>query len=334
MMKGKTIIAIVFLVMFLFAPLKAHGVFNKEKVDNNDFLMSKRDLNGPQGFDLPSRQPTVLYEDHGRIEIYNDSAFDLYGFNGSGNSTHPYLIENYNITDSSGILIHIENTTARFLIKDCYLNGTGASSDGIVLTNVTHGTVHKNTICDTVERGIFLENSSKSTLTDNTIYDCESGIELLSISYNNTLSGNTIYNCSSYGIHLDSSYYCSISGNPVYNCSNGIQLEGADNNTLSGNTIYDCSTYGIDLVQSSKNNTLTGNTIYNCSGDGIRLNILSNKNAILSNIIYNCSANGIRLHGSSSYNNITGNTIHNCSGNGTHIYIFPNTVSHTQNNTV
>ena len=137
-MREKTLIAIMLIGMFFVLPLKTHGI-------------ATNDLNGQRDTTVLSRQPTLLYDDHGRIEIYNDSAFGAsgYGFVGEGNETHPYIIEGLNITSATENLIHIENTTAHFVIQNCMLNETSKSFNGIYLNNVTNGTISNNIIHNT-----------------------------------------------------------------------------------------------------------------------------------------------------------------------------------------
>ena len=140
---------------------------------------------------------------------------DNYGFDGEGTVDEPYLIDGYNITDSTAHLIHIENTTKYFNITNCYLNSSNSVYHCIWMKNVTFGTVADNTICNTSNYGIGMDISHNNTLLNNTVYDCFEGM-YVSGSNDNAFTNNTIYNCFSEGIALDGDN---------------------DHNTLTGNTI-------------------------------------------------------------------------------------------------
>ena len=82
-----------------------------------------------------------FFVDHEPIVILNDTAFTLYGFEGEGTSESPYIIENLHI-ESFGFLtssIHVESTTAHFIIRNCYLEH---EYTGITLNNVASFTLN------------------------------------------------------------------------------------------------------------------------------------------------------------------------------------------------
>ena len=80
------------------------------------------------------------------ILVTNNTEFTSNGFTGYGNKTHPYVIENFNITDSSTNLIDIRDTTVHFIIRNCLLNGITGNIDGIYFSNVFNGTIDSNII--------------------------------------------------------------------------------------------------------------------------------------------------------------------------------------------
>ena len=292
---------------------------------------------------LESVKRITTYSESGPIEILNDSAFGLYDFPGSGTPGSPYLIDGYNITDSTTDLIYIENTTKYFRIINCYLNSANSVFNCTELVNVTHGTIANNIICNSAGPGISLLNSSLNTILNNTIHHCNAGIFLQNFSSNNTILNNRIHNSvgSSYllGIGLLYSCYNTILNNTIHDCWNGgIAVAYSYNNTFVNNTIYNYYWWGI-LIQYSFNDTLSGNTIYNSTTFGIGLSD-SNSTTLHSNTIYDCYSvisNGINLENSNN-NTLYSNTVYDIShdgiylGNSNNNTLYSNTVYNISNN--
>jgi parallel beta-helix repeat protein len=201
---------------------------------------------------------------HGPIYIVGDNSFTpANGVNGGGSGTQsdPYIIENWTINASGAHGIHIQNTTAYFIVRNCLVENGGSSHNGIELYNVINGRIKNNT-CRNNVYGIRLGSSSNDNLTNNT---CENNL---------------------FGIILEGSSYNNLTND---NCSNnnydGIDLEGPSNyNTLSNNTCSNNNYMGICLDSSSvhipesppsynplTNNTLSNNTCSNNNYDGIRI---------------------------------------------------------------
>jgi len=291
----------------------------------------------------------TAYVERGPIEILNDSAFGPtgYNFNGNGDFNDPYLIENYNITASSGSLIHIENTTKYFKMSNCYLNGLDSAYNMTMLINVTHGTIENNYFNHGRAMGISLLHCKNNSIIDNTLYYIWStgvGIYLF-YSDNNTCSYNTIHEEMSVGIMLEFSHFNTFSSNSIYDVSAmGIAMEESNNNTYLYNTIrdypmsglfmQDCDncTFSYNIIRDTKfaikhqawpsgggyYNTFTHNTIYNSTVEGISLQDAINA-TITDNRIYNCGPNtldgflaGMSPHGislSESHNNTINNNL-------------------------
>lgn len=84
--------------------------------------------------------------DHVPILINGTQDFVDQGWPGAGTSGDPYLIEGLNITwDIGEIGIHIFNTTAYFIIRDC-LVVQGSNTQGILLENTTQGVIEYTTV--------------------------------------------------------------------------------------------------------------------------------------------------------------------------------------------
>ena len=267
------------------------------------------------------------------IFIDDNGDFLAQGFTGTGDRSNPFLLYNRSITNSSGTLIHIQDTTSFFKIDNCLLDGINGTPTGIYLENVINGNI-SNTIIGNNSDGLEVFSSSNNTFSGNTIYNCsDDGAYLWGSGINNTFSGNTIYNCTDDGIYIRSENN-TISNNNISECfSSGIQMTFSSYNNISDNTIFNCTYQGIAITSggynnissntfynfsedciymfSSSNNIISNNTIYNSfSGHGIRLQSSSNNNTVLDNDIYNCSDYGIYLW-SSDNNTFTGNNVFN-----------------------
>ena len=274
------------------------------------------------------------YEERGPITILNDTAFTLPANDFPGNGTYddPYLISGYNITDSSGILIHIENTSKTFKIENCYLNGDGSYFQCIFLSNVTDGTIVNNIICNTgasdFTPAITLKVSHNNTFLNNIIFDCEGGM-YLGNSLENTIINNTIRDNKNlagfieYGIFLDGSSKTIIMNNTIRDLTGrsgdppvpavGILHMNSDNNLICGNSIYNLLgdfASGIMAGVSCSNNNYTTNTIYNCTTYSIYLQDNSNNNIVFNNTLFDTST-AIALYDNSRFNNIYNNRIYN-----------------------
>ncbi len=289
------------------------------------------------------------YVERGSIDILNDSAFGPSGYNFTGIGTYndPYLIENYNITASSGPLIHIENTTKYFNISNCYLNGLDSAYNMTRFVNVTHGTIENNYFNHGLSMGISLLHCTNNSIINNELnYIRSSGVGIyLFYSDNNTCSYNTIHQEMSVGIMLDFSHFNTFSSNSIYDISfSGIAMTESNNNTYLYNTIRDYPLFGFH-IQDSNNctfshniirdikyaikhqaapsgggyyHTFTHNTIYNTTIEGISLQEAMNA-TITNNRIYNCGPNtlggsftGLSPHGislSESHNNTINNNL-------------------------
>ncbi|UCE12180.1 MAG: right-handed parallel beta-helix repeat-containing protein [Candidatus Heimdallarchaeota archaeon] len=265
------------------------------------------------------------------IYVRNNADFVSEGFSGKGTQDEPYYLEGYHFIDSTKTLIHIQDTTAYFEIKECHLSAVNGSRPGIYLWNVSHGTIAYNTI-----------------------HHCSDGIKLDSSCENNSLVGNTLYNNSHYAIYVDNySNKTIIEGNIIFNQTNdGIVLGDAHENTLIGNYIS-YTRYGIALsnlcdsnylaenivahngyygiyIYNSDNNTLFNNTIHDNSNSGIYLRISFNS-MIFNNSIYGNGFAGI--FSSDSGNTISGNEITNHSGGGDFgIYLGPSCTNNKVSN--
>ena len=129
-------------------------------------------------------------------------------------------------------------------IKNCNINATGTSANGIAMTNVTGSAISSNNITTqtTSAHGISISQSSNILVDSNTVSTTglnARGMQIQSLSSDNVISNNNISAVFGTGLRLRSS---------------------SNNNTLSLNTIESAGSIAVD-IQSSSNNQLTGNTL-------------------------------------------------------------------------
>jgi len=207
---------------------------------------------------------------------------------GSGTESDPYIIENWDISAKNANGIEIRNTTAYFVIRNCYVQeGRNNYRDGIVLHNSKNGKIDNNLVGNN-QNGILLQESD-----------------------NNLVSNNVVRN-NGWGIRLDNSDINLVSSNLVDNHYHGISLSNSDNNFVSGNLVENNIYYSISLWDFSDNNLVSSNLVKNNRpAHGILLRNLNN-NVVSGNLVEN-NYSGIHLYGGSGnnfiyHNNIVNNT--------------------------
>ncbi|MFW9965476.1 MAG: right-handed parallel beta-helix repeat-containing protein [Candidatus Sifarchaeia archaeon] len=231
------------------------------------------------------------------------------GWQGNGTYSNPFIINNLNITSTSGstILTSISNTDVYFRIEGCIFVG---GSIGIQFANVANGIIFNNTIQDSSLQGCVVGGSHNIQFGNNSISRIKtSGLGLYWFdSHNCSISNNTIEGNCDRGILMDYSTNCSISHNTIsYHSVLGFKLRDSNGNMIHGNTIYSNGIAGITLGNAN-NCTLTENIVFNNSEVGIDLQ-WSSHTLIQSNLIYNHPEQGVRIYGPS--NAILNNTIVN-----------------------
>ena len=283
-----------------------------------------------------SKESAPKAYDTGVIRINGNSDFDSnHGvIGGSGTKSDPYVISGWNIdAHGGGSAIYIGNTTAYFIVENCILFNTTYRSypyfygTGLMLYNVTNGTIDNNTIYDNSGYGISLYSSNNNTISNNTISNnSKLGIYIYN-SPMNTFTGNKFKNSgiliNAYSLdvfttqNIDTSN--TINGKPVYYYKNAnMNNQSVPQNAgevLAGNVSWlDISnlnlsygTVGIELGFSSYV-TIANNTIYNNS-KGIFLRV-SSDNIIENNTIYDNEDDGIDFDSANNYNLIDNNTVY------------------------
>ena len=248
-------------------------------------LMSKNRCSYNSGFILP----------HFFIHIDGNEDFtNIFGrpnwlkgvVSGKGTSDNPYIISNWwiipRLFNRYQPLIHIENTDAHVIIKNCIIKGLKLGNsiwnNGIYLHNASNVTIINCNIGKCLN-GIWIRNSTKNHIENCYLYDNRAGIYLRRSSHNN-ITGCECKNCNLCGVgiswgndpfneyeHIASSY------NTIENCifhgsyykeeyGAGVYFCCLSNST--GNKIKNCDVfdnrYGIWL-----HNWIFNTTVFNCN---------------------------------------------------------------------
>jgi parallel beta-helix repeat protein len=257
----------------------------------------------------------------GSISITSNADFGVsgYDFPGYGNATHPWLIEGWNITETSGPLISISGTTDQFVIRNNLVDASTLAW-AISLSNVVNGTIENNIIANSSSDAIYIYTSSYIIIANNTMYNNNhKGIRLETQVNNTIIRNNTIFNCGESGIHLDNSHYNQILNNTIFGPSYGIDLFESQQNNISKNIVRNNNQDGIWLHTSSHNTLISHNIVYE-NRQGIRLQEINHNCTILNNTVYTNNEDNIWVEDSHnlfiSNNTVFGGT----SGNGIRIY--------------
>jgi len=178
------------------------------------------------------------------ITINSDGDFTTYATSGDGSETTPYVIENYNVTTTDTRGISIKQTTAHFIIKNCFVD---ADNEGIYLSYVDPFTakIMNNTIVNNGIRGIQIMWTVGCIVDNNTFLKNGQAIYTRE-AHNATISNNEIRECSSNRpVFIFNSQYCIINGNEIYgtNQDDCIGLRAAFNSEITNNNIYNGGMY-------------------------------------------------------------------------------------------
>jgi parallel beta-helix repeat protein len=203
---------------------------------------------------------------HDPIVIMQNSDFAAQGWPGSGTPSDPYGIEGLNInrTSPAGYCIEIRETTAYFIIRRCWLEGSSYTC--IFLGNVTNGRILDNHVLHG-SYGIRLASSNSTIIANNTITSSYSAGVLLDRTEADTVVNNTVSGIAyGFSIVVEASTGCSVLRNHVTGVYNwdgyGLYFGGLTASTIANNT---CSTYewGMDFW-ASPNNTIANNSLTGC----------------------------------------------------------------------
>ncbi|MHA2304402.1 MAG: right-handed parallel beta-helix repeat-containing protein [Candidatus Hodarchaeales archaeon] len=135
------------------------------------------------------------------ITITNDDELAAVANSGTGTANDPYIIADWNITDSTTHGISITGTTKHFRVENCWIESSVGVGISVYSVASTTTTIINNTCNNNGGDGIRLEYSDSSTVANNTCNNNSCGIFLLECS-SSTIANNTCSDNGEDGIHL------------------------------------------------------------------------------------------------------------------------------------
>lgn len=269
------------------------------------------------------------YENHPRITITSNGDFSSQGWPGAGTELNPYIIEGLNITGNFYANIDVRDTTAHFVIRDCFILGTeNSDSRGINLINVINARIEscvivykryglqfvssqncKVMLCNltrTFGNGMDIENSEDCTISHNKLTNF-SGVGIqLSRTLDSNISNNTIdtqlVSAAGVGIRVGTqSQRCIVANNTVYDSnpgdnsqSYGIFIGHSNSCSVINNLVYDLSLSGIELDRTHDIQVIN-NEAYNNGRWGLLVDFNCKSVTISGNLFHNNTYEGVRV---------------------------------------
>jgi parallel beta-helix repeat protein len=178
----------------------------------------------------------------GKIHIIGNSGWSAARASGictgSGNFTHPYVIEDLVIDGMSiGSGIWIENSDVFFRIENCSV--TYAGDFGIYLNNVSNGWLFNISSSLNFLEGVRLYESTNVTISDNNVNNNNDGIRLYG-GINNSVSGNQVNDNNFIGVGVTQSEDTRVMGNSIDSNAIGIDLWESNSSIVTGNIVNGC----------------------------------------------------------------------------------------------
>ena len=227
---------------------------------------------------------TLSYTPHAAITILSDDDFILQGWPGGGVSWNPYRISGLEITSGS-IAIRIEDTTADFLIENCFISD--GTNTGIRLVNVSDGII-EDVYIDSISQGVYAYDITNLDFTNITMI---SDSDNMRISYSESINVRHCHFEGIYGIGISLE---SVTGSVVeYNTFIDKKILIYD--SLTTDISHNVITNDIIEVQNTVNILIENNTISNPSDPAININSGSSVCFIGDNLIEDSTDYGISL---------------------------------------
>jgi parallel beta-helix repeat protein len=218
---------------------------------------------------------------------------------GSGTAAAPYVIEGWNIDASSANGIAVRNTSAHFIIRNCYVHDGGDNNKhGIYFETVKNWKIENVTSTNNFQ-GIFLVYSS-----DGSINNCTSENNLAKGIWLWYSQNNTVINCVTRRNHFEDIHLWHSDNNIVENCvlegyDHGITIDSAKNNTVM-NCLFENNNFAVYF------NISSGNIVTNCTvkGNNFGVTMVSSSNNVVKNSIIENNKLGYKIDNSSESNYI------------------------------
>jgi parallel beta-helix repeat protein len=199
--------------------------------------------------------PVVFKAAPGATPVVRGNTYAWYASNRS------YVrIEGFTVTDTTDDGVHVSSGSHHVEVVDNHVSETGepisgATGEGISVTNSSDVLVADNAVEHTSSYGIYLGDSTRVDVV------------------RNRSTGNArVFVRSASGIRLYNSDANTVAGNVSYaNEDSGAELvSGSDGNLIADNVTYGNGDHGIDLV-TSRNNRVIGNSVFDSVTAGINV---------------------------------------------------------------
>jgi len=174
---------------------------------------------------------------------------------GTGDASHPFVIEGWRIDATSSDGITIRNTRAHLVIRNLTVEANFPNYWGVYFDFASNVTVEN--VSTRGKAGVYIWSSWNITVRDSVV-DGQTGVALYSSSLV-TIRGNRIGKGE--GINVYSGGPVRIEGNDISYAGRGILLDGANDTIVDNNTIAWSGTFGLLAVGSSSNLSLADNDI-------------------------------------------------------------------------
>jgi len=224
------------------------------------------------------------------IDIYENNDFIEQGWQGSGTTEDPFIIENLKIIEAETTCISIRNTNVSFIIRNCSLlsergehGSYGQAGSSIRLIDVENGTIED---CIIRKSGILLVYSVGCMISYNTVSDCMEDY-------------GSIYEVRKSAINIVNSIQCIVSNNTIRGSMNGIHIDSPTDNEMRrthhqiiNNRIYGNERIGIIIEHPVRyvhieNNVVYGNDYIGIAigGSSVTDGLLADTNVVVENKI-------------------------------------------------
>ena len=204
------------------------------------------------------------------VAIYSDADFTSYNFAGSGTAGEPYIIENRDISVSSGTGIIIAHTNSYFTIRNNVIDGLSSARYGIHILDANNGLIENNKVKNIAGDGIRVQNSDGVNVTNNEITQVFEAIQVY-FSIDVLVNLNNAH--SNYGTLIDvvNSTSVGVVDNNLDSGDYGISFANSSVSDVKANEIYSSFLGGIRVFEDSHFISMEYNVIYQNEGAGIQL---------------------------------------------------------------
>ena len=201
-------------------------------------ILTPHNIAGNPMEEIPPTEVGQTLSTHNPIRIIGNGSFNSSNgvVRGDGTKYSPFLIENWTITSGSGYGIHIENTTAHFIIRNCQISGNISGAYGIILKNVTNAVITGCSIYG-VRYGIYVSSSQFLDILYSSVYSCYDGIMIKRTSDAQILN-NSCFSINNSALIMEGVERIQVNGNYLSGeGSDSVYIAGSESIWFAGNYV-------------------------------------------------------------------------------------------------